>query len=193
MTEFAIYLASASPRRQTLLTQIDVRFQQVEVAVDESRQGGESPADYVCRLALEKARAGRTQLDAGDTQPVLGADTAVVIGDTIMGKPHDREHGVAMLQALSGRTHKVMTAVALVGDHEAVRISTSHVTFDTLGTAACEAYWSSGEPVDKAGGYAIQGRAAAFVANLEGSYSGVVGLPLYETAALLREFDIYIP
>lgn len=187
-----IYLASASPRRQELLQQIGVEFSLLQVEVDETPVPDENPEAFVRRLALEKARAGRAQLDAGDTQPVLGADTAVVIGDTIMGKPHDREHGVAMLQALSGRTHKVMTAVALVGDHEAVRISTSHVTFDTLGMAACDAYWSSGEPVDKAGGYAIQGLAAAFVTYLEGSYSGVVGLPLYETAALLGEFDIYI-
>ena len=187
-----IYLASASPRRQELLQQIGVEFTLLHVDIDETPLPGEPPEAFVRRLALEKARAGRRQLDAGDAQPVLGADTAVVIGDTIMGKPQDREHGVAMLQALSGRTHQVMTAVALVGDHEAVRVSTSDVTFDTLGDAACGAYWSSGEPVDKAGGYAIQGLAAAFVTRLEGSYSGVVGLPLNETAALLREFDMYI-
>ena len=123
---------------------------------------------------------------------MLGADTAVVIGDTIMGKPHDRDHGVAMLQALSGCTHQVMTAVVLVGDREAVRLSTTDVTFDTLDAGVCEAYWATGEPADKAGGYAIQGLASAFVTRLEGSYSGVVGLPLNETAALLRKFDIYI-
>ena len=187
-----IYLASASPRRQELLQQIGVEFMLLKVDIDEIPLPGEKPETLVRRLALEKARAGRRQLDAGDARPVLGADTAVVIGDTIMGKPHDREHGVAMLQALSGRTHQVMTAVALVGDHEAVRVSTSDVTFDTLVDAACGAYWSSGEPVDKAGGYAIQGLAAAFVTRLQGSYSGVVGLPLNETAELLREFDIYI-
>jgi septum formation protein len=150
-----IYLASASPRRQELLQQIGVDFDLLKVEVDESPLPGERPEAFVRRLALEKARAGRRQLDAGDARPVLGADTAVVAGDTIMGKPHDREHGVAMLQALSGCTHQVMTAVALVGDH-------------------------------------IQGLAAAFVTRLEGSYSGVVGLPLRETAALLGEFDIYI-
>ncbi len=187
-----IYLASASPRRQELLQQIGVDFDLLKVEVDETPLPGERPEAFVRRLALEKARAGRRQLDAGDARPVLGADTAVVVGDTIMGKPHDREHGVAMLQALSGCTHQVMTAVALVGDHEAVQVSTSDVTFDTLGAATCEAYWSSGEPLDKAGGYAIQGLAAAFVTRLEGSYSGVVGLPLRETAALLGEFDIYI-
>lgn len=187
-----IYLASASPRRQELLQQIGVEFMLMKVDIEETPLPGEQPEAFVRRLALEKARAGHRQLSASDVCPVLGADTAVVIGDTIMGKPHDREHGVAMLQALSGCTHQVMTAVALVGEHEAVRLSTTRVTFDTLDAAACEAYWSSGEPLDKAGGYAIQGLAAAFVTRLQGSYSGVVGLPLYETAALLREFDIYI-
>jgi len=187
-----IYLASASPRRQELLQQIGVEFSLLQIEVDETPVPGEKPEAFVRRLALEKARAGRAQLDAGDTQPVLGADTAVVIGDTIMGKPHDRVHGIAMLEQLSGRTHQVMTAVALVGAHEAVLVSISDVTFDTLDAGVCEAYWATGEPVDKAGGYAIQGLASAFVTRLEGSYSGVVGLPLNETAALLREFDIYI-
>lgn len=187
-----IYLASASPRRQELLQQIGVEFTLLKVDIDETPLPGEQPEAFVRRLALQKAQAGRRQLPANDACPVLGADTAVVIGDTIMGKPHDREHGVAMLLALSGCTHQVMTAVALVGDREAVRLSTTDVTFDTLDTAVCEAYWSSGEPADKAGGYAIQGLAAAFVTCLQGSYSGVVGLPLYETTALLREFDIYI-
>ena len=187
-----IYLASASPRRQELLQQIGVEFTLLNVDIDETPLPGEQPEAFVRRLAQEKARAGRRQLPASDACPVLGADTAVVIGDTIMGKPHDRDHGVAMLQALSGCTHQVMTAVVLVGDREAVRLSTTDVAFDTLDAAVCEAYWSSGEPLDKAGGYAIQGLAAAFVTRLNGSYSGVVGLPLYETAALLREFDIYI-
>ena len=172
-----IYLASASPRRQELLQQLGVEFTLVKVDIDETPLPGEQPEAFVRRLALEKARAGHRQLPASVPCPVLGADTAVVIGDTIMGKPHDREHGVAMLQALSGCTHQVMTA---------------DVTFDTLDAAVCDAYWSSGEPADKAGGYAIQGLAAAFVTCLQGSYSGVVGLPLYETAALLREFDIDI-
>jgi septum formation protein len=187
-----IYLASMSPRRQELLLQIGVEFTLLKVDVDETPMPGEPPVAFVRRLALGKARAGRSQLVDGDMRPVLGADTAVVIGDTIMGKPHDREHGIAMLQALSDRTHQVMTAVALVGAHEAVRVSISDVTFDTLDAGTREAYWATGEPVDKAGGYAIQGLASAFVTRLEGSYSGVVGLPLNETAALLREFDIYI-
>ena len=187
-----IYLASTSPRRQELLQQIGVEFTLLKVDVDESPMPGEKPEAFVRRLALEKARAGRTQLSAGDMRPVLGADTAVVIGDTIMGKPRDREHGIAMLESLSARTHQVMTAVALVGAHEAVQVSVSDVTFDTLETGACEAYWATGEAADKAGGYAIQGLASAFVTRLEGSYSGVVGLPLNETAALLRGFGIYI-
>jgi septum formation protein len=187
-----IHLASASPRRRELLQQIGIRFDVLKVEIDETPLPGEAPEAFVTRLALEKARAGHRRLDAGDRRPVLGADTAVVCGDTIMGKPRDREHGVAMLQRLSGRTHQVMSAVALVGEREAVRVSVSDVTFDTLTPAVCEGYWMSGEPLDKAGGYAIQGLAAAFITRLEGSYSGVVGLPLNETAALLRGFGIYI-
>ena len=187
-----IYLASMSPRRQELLQQIGVEYALLKVEIDETPKPGEQPVDFVRRLALEKARAGHAQLVGTDAMPVLGADTAVVIGDTIMGKPHDRAHGIAMLEELSGRTHQVMTAVALVGAHEAVQVSISDVTFDTLDAGVCEAYWATGEPADKAGGYAIQGLASAFVTQLEGSYSGVVGLPLNETAALLREFDIYI-
>jgi septum formation protein len=190
MTEFAIYLASASPRRQTLLTQIDVRFQQVEVAVDESRQGGESPADYVCRLALEKARAGMAKRPAGDTRPVLGADTIVMAGDEVLGKPRDRDHGLHMLALLSGRTHAVLSAVAVVAETEAVCCSESFVTFRELNDTERLAYWASGEPADKAGAYAIQGLAAAFIARLEGSYSGVMGLPLFETARLLSRVGI---
>jgi septum formation protein len=187
-----IYLASMSPRRQELLQQIGVEYTLLKVEIDETPKPGEQPVDFVRRLALEKARAGHAQLVGADAMPVLGADTAVVIGDTIMGKPHDRAHGIAMLEELSGRTHQVMTAVALVGAHEAVLVSISDVTFDTLDAGVCEAYWATGEPADKAGGYAIQGLASAFVTRLEGSYSGVVGLPLNETAALLRKFDIYI-
>jgi septum formation protein len=187
-----IYLASASPRRRELLRQIGIEFTLVRVDVDETPLPGEVPEAFVRRLALEKARAGRLQLAAGDDTPVLGADTAVVIDGTIMGKPRDRAHGMNMLRALSGRTHQVMTAVALAGRHEAARVSISDVSFDELDEATCEAYWTSGEPLDKAGSYAIQGLAGAFVTRLQGSYSGVVGLPLNETAALLGEFDIYI-
>ena len=192
MTEFDIYLASASPRRQALLGQIDVRFQQLDVEVDESRRAGECAADYACRLALEKARAGRAKRPAGDTRPVLGADTVVVAGDVVLGKPRDRDHGLQMLALLSGTTHAVLSAVALVAATEAVRCSESFVTFRTLNEAEQLAYWASGEPPDKAGAYAIQGLAAAFIARLEGSYSGVMGLPLFETASLLQQVGIEV-
>lgn len=190
MTAFDIYLASASPRRRALLAQIDVRFQQVGVEVDESRRGGESPADYACRLALDKARAGRAKRPAGDTRPVLGADTIVMAGDEVLGKPRDREHGLYMLALLSGRTHVVLSAVAVVADSEAVSWNESFVTFRELDDRERLAYWASGEPADKAGAYAIQGLAAAFIARLEGSYSGVMGLPLFETASLLSRIGI---
>jgi septum formation protein len=191
-TQPDIYLASTSPRRHELLAQIGVSFAVLHVDVDERHLPGEAPADYVTRLALAKARAGKALLGAGDSCPVLGADTTVVADDTIMGKPRDREDAVAMLLILSGRTHQVISAVALAGTHEAARVSTSGVTFRTLTVAECQAYWETGEPRDKAGGYAIQGRAAQFVAWLEGSYSGVMGLPLYETVELFKEFKINI-
>lgn len=180
-----IYLASASPRRRELLTQIGVAFDVVEVAVDETPRPGEAAEVYVVRLALAKAQAGHT-LRPG--RPVLGADTAVVIDGVILGKPRDRADGLAMLERLSGRNHHVYTGVALVdGDGEAhTRLSASSVTFRTLSAAERSAYWAGGEPADKAGGYAVQGRAAMFVARLEGSYSGVMGLPLFETAELLE-------
>jgi septum formation protein len=123
---------------------------------------------------------------------VLGADTAVVVDGRIMGKPRDRDEGIDMLLALSGRSHQVLSAVALAAGREAVRMSESRVTFCSLTQAQCAAYWDTGEPGDKAGGYAIQGRAAVFVSRLEGSYSGVMGLPVYETAELLREFGIEV-
>ncbi len=191
-TQPDIYLASASPRRAELLEQIGVTFIVLNVDVDEQQLAGEAPADYVTRLALAKARAGKALPGAKDSCPVLGADTTVVAGNLIMGKPRDRDHAVAMLQQLSGRTHQVISAVALAGVSEAVRLSISNVRFRTLAVAECQAYWETGEPWDKAGGYAIQGRAAQFVERLEGSYSGVMGLPLYETADLLKEFNINI-
>jgi septum formation protein len=144
----------------------------------------------VQRLALEKARAGRAILPAGQSQPVMGADTLVVCGDAVLGKPVDRDAALGMLQSLSGSTHRVITAVALAGDREAVCVSTSLVTFRTLTVAECEAYWETGEPRDKAGSYAVQGLAAMFITRLEGSYSGVMGLPVYETAELLKDFGI---
>jgi len=185
-----IYLASQSPRRRELLRQIGVSFELLPVDIDETPLAGETPETCVQRLALEKARVGKAQLAADRPLPVMGADTLVVCGDSVLGKPSDRGAAIGMLQALSGRTHRVITAVALAGEHEAACLSTSHVTFRTLTRRECEAYWETGEPRDKAGAYAIQGLAALFVTRLEGSYSGVMGLPLQETAGLLREFGV---
>jgi len=185
-----IFLASQSPRRRELLQQMGVEFELLPVDIDELQLAGETPEACVQRLALEKARAGRANLPAGPALPVMGADTLVVCGDAVLGKPADREAALAMLQLLSGSTHRVITAVALAGDHEAACVSTSHVTFRTLTVAECEAYWETGEPQDKAGSYAVQGLAAMFITRLEGSYSGVMGLPVYETAELLKGFGI---
>ena len=184
-----VYLASSSPRRRALLEQIGVRYELVSAPVDESAHPGEAAETFVLRLALAKARAGRVALSGrpdGLGRPVLGADTAVVVDGEILGKPRDREHGLAMLRRLSDRSHWVLSAVAMVGEHEATRLSASRVTFRRLTEVECVAYWFTGEPRDKAGAYAIQGRGALFVSHLEGSYSGVMGLPLYETAELLH-------
>jgi septum formation protein len=187
-----IYLASQSPRRRELLEQIGVGYEVLAVEVDEQLHGGECAESYVRRVALGKARAGWRQLPLDRRRPVLGADTAVVTGNDILGKPNDRDHALRMLQQLSGRTHSVLTAVALVGATEQVQVSRSDVTFRTITMAECEAYWDTGEPLDKAGGYAIQGHAAIFVSRIEGSYSGVMGLPLFETAELLQVAGIRV-
>jgi septum formation protein len=184
-----VYLASASPRRRALLTQIGVPFQILSVSVDESVAPGETPFDYVSRLAGAKAAAGRRQSLRGGSavRPVLAADTAVVIDGEILGKPGDCEDAMRMLRLLSGRTHGVLTAVVLAsaGRLESA-VSRSEVTFRAISEMEARDYWNTGEPRDKAGGYAIQGHGAVFVAELRGSYSGVMGLPLYETAELLR-------
>ena len=191
-----IYLASASPRRAELLPLIGVAFEVLHLldfAVDESVHGREAPALYVKRLALAKARAGVRAMRARGlpVRPVLGADTTVCIGREILGKPGDAAvpalEAARMLRLLSGRTHRVLTAVALVvGRRQQVVLSTSRVRFRHLTRDEIAAYVATGEPLDKAGGYAIQGAAAAFVSHLAGSYSGVMGLPLFETAQLLR-------
>ena len=187
-----LYLASGSPRRAALLQQIGVAFEVLSVEVDEAMVGTEAPGDYALRLAMEKARAGWRALPAGRQRPVLGADTIVIAGDQIMGKPSDRQQAIAMLRALSGTTHQVITAVALAGEQEDACSQCSHVTFRTLTLRECEAYWDTGEPRDKAGAYAIQGLAAMFIMRLDGSYSGVMGLPLYETTELLKTFGIVV-
>lgn len=186
-----LYLASGSPRRRELLTQIGVPFLTQIAPIDENALPGESPLAYVKRLALAKGHAGLAALANSDGAVVLGADTAVVLDGRILGKPQDRADALATLQALSGRSHQVLTAVALVShERQVARVVTSQVTFRSLTQAEIEAYWASGEPQDKAGSYGIQGLAAVFVSQLQGSYSAVVGLPLCETAALLAEFAI---
>ena len=186
-----LYLASGSPRRRELLTQIAVPFLTQIAPIDENALPGESPIAYVERLARAKAQAGLAALVDTAGAVVLGADTAVVLDGRILGKPEDRDDALATLSALSGRTHQVLTAVALVSrERLASQVVTSQVTFRSLSQAEIEAYWDSGEPQDKAGCYGIQGLAAVFVSQLHGSYSAVVGLPLCETAALLAEFAI---
>ncbi len=186
----ALFLASASPRRRELLAQIGVPFSLLDVSVDETPSPAESPEAYVERIARAKAQAGLARLNDRDGC-VLGADTSVVLDQRILGKPESRADGLAMLAALSGRTHRVMTAVALASRAACeVRVVVSEVTFRTIAEAEAERYWASGEPLDKAGGYAIQGWGAAFVSQLQGSYSAVVGLPLCETAQLLDAFGL---
>jgi septum formation protein len=185
-----VYLASGSPRRRELLLQIGVAFRVIRPQVDETPRPGEAPDAYVARLAAAKAEAG-WPLRAGVEAPVLAADTAVIVDGEILGKPADRRDGESMLRRLSGRSHDVLTAVALRSDGAtAARLSRSTVTFRSLDTAEVRGYWDTGEPADKAGGYAVQGLAALFIAHLSGSFSGVMGLPLFETAELLREAGI---
>jgi septum formation protein len=184
-----VYLASASPRRRALLAQIGVPFQVLSVVIDETVAPAEAPLAYVSRLAEAKAGAGRRQCQVNEskTRPVLAADTAVVVDGEILGKPNDGEDALRMLRLLSGRTHEVLTAVALATDGElACCVSRSEVTFRVISAIEARDYWNTGEPCDKAGGYAIQGHGAVFVSNLNGSYSGVMGLPLFETAEFLR-------
>lgn len=180
-----LYLASASPRRCELLTQLGYRFEVLKLEVPEQRQSGEKPQDYVCRLARDKALAGAAI--APVALPVLGADTIVVLGDRVLEKPSDLLDAKDMLEALSGRVHQVMTAVALASAGRCdVRLVTTNVAFRKLDEAEIEAYWQTGEPCDKAGAYGIQGIAGKFVSRIEGSYSAVVGLPLLETDLLIR-------
>jgi septum formation protein len=182
-----IYLASGSPRRRELLRQIGVPFRVIGADLDETALPGESPLLYVSRLARGKAGAGWQRRPEPGGAPVLAADTAVVLDGEILGKPKGADHAMAMLLKLSGRTHEVLTAVALrttAGIEDMV--SRSLVRFRAIDPGEARAYWETGEASDKAGAYAIQGYAAIFIADLQGSYSGVMGLPLFETAALLK-------
>lgn len=190
MTAVDLYLASASPRRRELLQQMGVRFEVLPVVINEAQRVNELPRAYAQRLAQEKAQAGWQLLALAQRQPVLGADTIVIIDDLILGKPRDRAEAISMLQRLSGRRHQVVTAVALVADHCSVAVNVSEVRFRTLSLPECEAYWAIGEAADKAGAYAIQGRAAIFIEHLSGSYSGVMGLPIFETTQLLQQANV---
>ncbi len=192
-----IYLASGSPRRRELLRQIGVSFRVIGAELDETALAGESAAAYVSRLAAAKAAVGwegsgdqrRGDQRGGDLRaaPVLAADTAVVLDGEILGKPADMKAAMAMLLKLSGRAHEVLTAVALrTAEGLELEVSRSLVTFRTVDPGEARAYWDTGEARDKAGAYAIQGYAAVFIADLKGSYSGVMGLPLFETAELLK-------
>jgi septum formation protein len=183
-----IILASASPRRKELLAQIGVRARIHPVDLDETPLPAEQPLAYVQRLAAEKSAQCVATLSAG--LPVLAADTAVAIGDWIMGKPKNREDGIAMLTRLSGKAHQVYTAVSLRGKRHWQAASVTEVTFRKLAKHEIEAYWRTGEPADKAGGYAIQGLGGVFVESIKGSFSGAVGLPLFETAGLLAKQGI---
>lgn len=186
-----VYLASASPRRRDLLRQLGVRFRIVNAAVDESPQPAEPAGQYVLRLAEAKSRAGWDSLPAGHRAPVLGADTTVVLDGRLLGKPVDAADAVRMLLQLSGRTHEVLTGIALcAGGVLRHRLSRSEVTMGEIDAPLALRYWATGEPCDKAGAYAIQGLGACFVSHLSGSFSGVMGLPLYETAQLLKEADV---
>ena len=186
MTRPLILLASASPRRSELLRQIDVAHDVRPVAIDERPRPGEKPAPYALRLAGEKARALWEQLPVAERRPVLAADTTVALDDEILGKPADREDAFRILGRLSGRVHEVHTAVAVLHEGGAdARVSTSTVAFRELTPAEIDWYWRTGEPADKAGAYGVQGHAAIFIRHLAGSYSGVMGLPLYETWELL--------
>lgn len=184
------HLASRSPRRADLLRLAGYRFACVEADVPEHPRPGEPPDRYALRVALEKARAGLAR--AADGRPVLGADTDVVVDGTVLGKPRDRDDAVRMLLALSGRAHEVVSAVAVVAPgREETGLARTEVHFGSVGREEAEAYWVSGEPCDKAGAYAIQGRAARWIREIRGSHSGVIGLPLHETAGLLARFGVH--
>ena len=179
-----IYLASRSPRRWELLQQVGVEYELVDININESRNGIETPKDYVFRIASEKAAAGKQQIV--DNVPVLAADTAVVLNGTILGKAETPVMAKNMLQQLSGKRHQVLSAVTVIADGQShTLLNENKVTFASLSDSDIEQYCQTDEPIGKAGGYAIQGKAAIFIERLEGSYSGVMGLPLYETNQLL--------
>lgn len=183
-----IALASASPRRRELLTQLGVEFELVTSDIDETAYTAEQPAEYVQRVALAKAHAGLARLK--QKMPTLGADTIVVVQQQILGKPIDFADFQRMMTMLSGQMHQVMTAVALVDSKRSLTtLVQTEVYFRSISSAEILSYWQSGEPQDKAGGYGIQGLAARFVERINGSYTGVVGLPLCQTECLLQQWQ----
>lgn len=197
-----IYLASQSPRRRQLLDQLGVRHELLLADAQEDAEAleevhpGEAPARYVARVTGLKlgAALARLQRRGLPSAPVLCADTTVAVGRRILGKPADAAEARAMLAQLSGRGHRVLTAVAVgTATRREQRLSVSHVTFAALTQRQIRAYAASGEPLGKAGAYGVQGAAAAFVAHISGSYSGIMGLPLFETAELLRSFRVAVP
>ena len=196
--DFEIYLASASPRRRELLHQVGIRFHVISgLDVEECQMANETPVEFATRVACDKARAGLQWIISNGLpiKPVLGADTCIEIDGEILGKPADREDAYSMLRRLSGRTHNVLSSICLAegsaGQNRVLSdINCSKVSFRDLGDEEIEQYWNTGEPVDKAGAYAIQGIAATFITKLEGSFSGVVGLPLFELDGLLKNTGI---
>ena len=210
-----IHLASRSPRRRELLDQIGVDHALIDAPIDETRRAGEPPEQFVRRMACEKALAGLAALGSARRGPVLAADTAVVLDGRVLGKPRDEAHAVEMLRSLSGRMHRVISAVAITcgsdtgqgamdaradwldvvaaaSEPPRCMVSVSRVWFRDIPYEEVRAYGASDEPIDKAGAYAIQGRAAVFVTRLDGSFSGVMGLPLFETASLLRSMGVRV-
>ena len=201
--EKRIYLASRSPRRRELLKQIGITFEVlimrsypvVRADVDETPRPGETPADYVTRIAANKAKTGwmRARERRLPRLPVLGADTTVAIDGEIIGKPSNADDAANMLRRLSGREHEVFSAVAVaMNDQVETKLSRSRVRFSDLNDTLIQDYIDTGEPMDKAGAYGVQGKAAAFIAEIDGSYSGIMGLPLYETAQLLKQAGLAV-
>ncbi len=187
-----LYLASCSPRRRELLDQIGVEYECLDVDINEDWDGKELARDYVARLAIEKAQAGLSLLGPDQNTLVLAADTSVVLDDIILGKATNEAEAMIMLSCLSGRCHSVYTGLALVGKDQKVCVSLNKVYFRSLTSKECQHYCATGESLGKAGGYAVQGLGAIFIKRIEGSYSGVMGLPLFETADLLRSAGLEI-
>lgn len=189
-TKPRLILASASPRRHELLQQLGVDFEIIVADIDETPTAGEQPGEFVLRMAREKALEVLCREKRG--LPVLGSDTAVILDETILGKPVDRTDAVRMLEALSGRTHQVFSAVAIaIGENEVLEaLNITRVTFADLDTVWIEAYCDTGDPMDKAGAYGVQNKAGEKISRIEGSFYGVMGLPLYETAKLLKRAKV---